>query len=119
MKLPETFNDGWHEEMQYLWLERETLRLVFDNELDSLYDTKYTNMLLIKNLHQPEIHEINLFSTSSDVKMWREDVDDSDGFYHWRKDHELLDDGPQPSPALVNVLEVFAPSNHDSSRVKA
>lgn len=118
MILPEELDETWHEEIQNLWMERATLRLVFKDELDPLYDAKYTKLLLTLNQNEPEIHNVNLFSELADHRMWKEDTEDSAGFHRWSKDHELLDNGPQASPTLIDVLEVLSTGNHNSTRVE-
>jgi len=72
--LPETFDDTWHESIQYLWLERATLRLVFKDELDDLYNSKYNDMLYelgTNRIVETDKNTINLFNHLSDTNTWR------------------------------------------------
>jgi hypothetical protein len=71
--LPETYQNYWHECIQNLWLERATLRLIFQNDLDDIYNSKYTEIL--RNLEnnrmvETESNPINLFNHYQDLDTW-------------------------------------------------
>lgn len=44
--LPEEHDDTWPEEVKEMWTERALMRLVFDKELDEMFDKRYKTWVL-------------------------------------------------------------------------
>lgn len=58
--LPEEYDDTWHSSIKTLWFERAALRLVFNNELDSVFQKQYVEIVeRIKHLEMVGIHVIS------------------------------------------------------------
>lgn len=76
MDLPEEYDDGWHSSIKTLWFERAALRLVFNNELDTVFQKQYVEIVeRIKHLEQVGIH---IISKMEDDNPAAEDNPDND-----------------------------------------